>query len=65
LALAGDWPTHRITFWDADHIKEVCRGGGLCGLENLQTLCVLCHRKKTRELRSKDKEGANAAPADG
>ena len=29
--------------WHADHIMPVHKGGGLCGLENLRTLCVLCH----------------------
>ena len=29
--------------WDADHILPVCNGGGLCGLENMRTLCVKCH----------------------
>jgi 5-methylcytosine-specific restriction endonuclease McrA len=33
--------------WAADHIVPVWRGGGECGLDNLQTLCVPCHRQKT------------------
>lgn len=33
--------------WEIDHITGVWEGGGLCGLENLQTLCVDCHRQKT------------------
>ena len=40
----------RSTLWDADHIVEVVRGGGECGLENFQTLCVWCHRVKTARL---------------
>lgn len=35
-------------FWQADHIIPVADGGGLAGLENLQTLCSPCHRRKTR-----------------
>lgn len=35
-------------FWDIDHIIPVCKGGGLCSMSNLQTLCVACHRRKTR-----------------
>lgn len=35
--------------WDADHIKPVCKGGGLCGLENMKTLCILCHKAKTKK----------------
>lgn len=34
--------------WEADHILSVADGGGSCSLENLTTLCVPCHRKKTR-----------------
>lgn len=33
--------------WQADHIVEVA-GGGEHRLENLQTLCNLCHKEKTR-----------------
>ena len=29
--------------WHADHIVPVYKGGGLCQLENLRTLCVPCH----------------------
>lgn len=44
--------SNRTTWWDADHIHPVAEGGGLCGLENYQTLCVICHRRKTsRQLR--------------
>jgi len=30
--------------WDADHIHPVKLGGGQCGLENMRTLCIACHR---------------------
>ena len=30
--------------WDADHIVPVKDGGGQCGLENLRTLCIKCHK---------------------
>jgi 5-methylcytosine-specific restriction endonuclease McrA len=43
----------RKSLWDADHILPVAEGGGECDLENLRTLCILCHRKQTRELRSR------------
>jgi len=33
--------------WDADHIIPVKDGGGCCGLDNLKTLCISCHKKKT------------------
>uniref|UniRef100_A0A8C0KU67 DNA annealing helicase and endonuclease ZRANB3 n=1 Tax=Canis lupus dingo TaxID=286419 RepID=A0A8C0KU67_CANLU len=34
-------------FWQVDHIKPVSGGGGQCSLDNLQTLCTLCHRERT------------------
>ncbi|KFP86529.1 DNA annealing helicase and endonuclease ZRANB3, partial [Acanthisitta chloris] len=34
-------------FWQVDHIRPVYSGGGQCSLENLQTLCTLCHRERT------------------
>lgn len=34
--------------WQADHIIPVHKGGGACGLDNYQTLCVTCHREKTK-----------------
>ncbi|NXF01596.1 ZRAB3 endonuclease, partial [Smithornis capensis] len=34
-------------FWQVDHIQPVYSGGGQCSLENLQTLCTLCHRERT------------------
>lgn len=35
--------------WEADHIHEVINGGQHT-LENLQTLCLVCHKKKTKKL---------------
>lgn len=37
------------SFWEADHILEVIRDGPNT-LENLQTLCVPCHKDKTARL---------------
>lgn len=31
-------------FWQVDHIQPVYRGGGQCSLDNLQTLCTVCHK---------------------
>lgn len=35
-------------FFEIDHIQAVKLGGGSCGLDNLMTLCIPCHRQKTR-----------------
>jgi hypothetical protein len=32
-------------FWQVDHIKPVYEGGGQCSLDNLQTLCTICHKQ--------------------
>ena len=37
-------------YWDMDHIKPVILGGGGCGLDNLRTLCIPCHKKETAKL---------------
>jgi hypothetical protein len=42
---------NRHTLWDADHVRAVVEGGGECGLENMQTLCLWCHREKTAAMR--------------
>lgn len=33
--------------WDADHIISIKNGGGQCGMNNIQTLCIKCHKNKT------------------
>jgi len=44
-------PVHRIdTLWDCDHTTPVAEGGGECGMDNLRTLCVWCHRDETTKL---------------
>jgi len=35
--------------WDADHIVAVKNGGGQCGLDNLRTLCISCHKNVTKD----------------
>jgi 5-methylcytosine-specific restriction endonuclease McrA len=38
--------------WHADHITPVFMGGGGCDLDGYQTLCIPCHKVKTKvELR--------------
>lgn len=44
------WSLSRSTGWDVDHIVPVAEGGGQCDLDNLQTLCMPCHRQKTAEM---------------
>ena len=54
LRLLTKWGLKRLTrktLWDADHILPVVEGGGECDLQNLRTLCLLCHRQQTIELR--------------
>ena len=41
----------RKTLWDADHIVAVAEGGGECDLDNLRTLCLICHARETAGLR--------------
>jgi len=37
----------RDTYWHADHIVEL-RHNGTHDLDNLQTLCLVCHKQKTK-----------------
>lgn len=55
-------------FWQADHVVPVFEGGGMCGLDNLQTLCTSCHRSKTHaeaERRSTRSQRLRQAPLSG
>ena len=45
-----EWGSRR-SLWDADHILPVVEGGGECGLANMRTLCLKCHRAVTADLR--------------
>ena len=40
----------RRSWWDAHHVHAVCKGGGSCGLDNYETLCVRCHKRETAAL---------------
>jgi 5-methylcytosine-specific restriction protein A len=40
----------RRALWEADHVLPVVEGGGGCGLDNLRTLCIPCHRAATTDL---------------
>lgn len=39
------------SLWDMDHATPVVLGGGSCGLDNLRTLCCVCHAVETFELK--------------
>jgi 5-methylcytosine-specific restriction endonuclease McrA len=47
---------NRRSLWDADHILPVAEGGGECDLDNIRTLCLVCHRRQTRDLRFRLRE---------
>ena len=51
--------TSRRSLWDADHVIPVAEGGGQCDLDNLRTLCLLCHRDETARLRARLRAGRN------
>lgn len=42
-------------WWEVHHRIAVADGGGTCGLENLLTLCVPCHKGRHRRRRHKKK----------
>ncbi|XP_062270412.1 DNA annealing helicase and endonuclease ZRANB3 isoform X2 [Scomber scombrus] len=51
-------------FWQVDHIRPVYSGGGQCSLDNLQTLCTVCHKARTAKQakeRSQMKKSAAAS----
>jgi 5-methylcytosine-specific restriction endonuclease McrA len=41
------------SLWHADHIIPVKDGGGLCGLDNIRTLCISCHKAVTKSSRTR------------
>ena len=48
LRTAG-WPNHACRdWWEMDHIAPFSEGG-LTILENVRTLCVVCHKKRTKK----------------
>ena len=47
------WSDSWKRLWEADHIIPVCEGGGCCGLENYQTLCLRCHKAETKALKKR------------
>jgi 5-methylcytosine-specific restriction endonuclease McrA len=49
-AICGETTAQLCNAWQADHIIPVAEGGGSCGLENLRTLCISCHKRETAAL---------------
>jgi len=46
------------SLWQADHIIEVVDGGGETDLSNIRTLCIPCHKQKTRSANAVRKQMA-------
>ena len=55
-------------FWHVDHIIPVTEGGGECDIDNLRTLCTVCHRgvtaQQNRDRRQRSKLKAAAGCGD-
>ena len=71
LSCAAISPWHALA---PDHIVPVHRGGGECGIDNMRSLCVLCHarvtsiqasqrREERRDERMRDETRARGASA--
>ncbi len=52
----------RVTsVWNMDHRIAVTEGGGSCGMGNVRTLCLSCHRLETRALHGRLRERRSQA----
>lgn len=48
------WPSDFArSWWDAHHSHAVVEGGGGCGLDGYETICIPCHKKETALLRAR------------
>ena len=47
---------HGGGLWDGDHIVTVKDGGGCAGLENMRTLCIMCHKIITSQTGTRKKK---------
>jgi hypothetical protein len=60
--LLAHWGLRNMTrrsLWDADHETPVVEGGGECDLDNIRTLCLICHRRVTLELWQRRRSAQN------
>jgi 5-methylcytosine-specific restriction protein A len=48
LKSRGYDPVRRL--WEVEHTVPVIFGGGVCGPEGLETVCQVCHKKRTAAL---------------
>lgn len=49
------------SLWEAHHKHAVAEGGGECGLDNFETICLRCHKAETAELRKRLAKGKQPA----
>lgn len=45
---AAGWPSIHRSWWEMDHITPFSEGG-LTVIENVRTLCVICHKNRTKK----------------
>lgn len=62
LALVG-LPFESGHLWEMDHRVPVVEGGGACGLDNLRTACIWCHRAETKKLARRRARGRTTQAA--
>lgn len=53
LRRLGLWECRDRSWWEVHHVKAVFEGGGACGLQNVRTLCVPCHKRRTARQRTR------------
>ena len=44
------------SLWQAHHHVAVVEGGGECGIDNITTQCIMCHKAETKALRARLKK---------
>lgn len=53
----------RRVWYELDHIVPVVEGGGAGGVDNLRTLCWICHKEETKKLAARSGERLRNARA--